>query len=235
MSIPSKITLDFYTRSIDLFCKPLIERAQITDKPCEWIVDVEKEHAEIARQMKNGTKAAKIVGDQLLKKLQPRMASIAAVGLGVGLGGFCAVIAGGGVLSIALGIIGALAGLLAGVFIGLWAAKTESIRKMLSDHQTVFKLEADWVQSKMEALSQQIALNGPDLRQLLVLKTHFEKISQQADLIAASQKKNFFHQMDESFQPKSDSSEAALLKAWNEKNTVSSKPAAASKTDPKTV
>ena len=172
MSIPSKITLDFYIQSIDLFCKPLVERAQITDRPCEWIVDVEKEHAEIASQMKNGIEAAKTVGDQLLKKLQPRMASIASIGLGVGLGGFCAVIAGGGVLSIALGIIGALAGLLAGIFIGLWAAKAELARKMLSEHQTIFKLEADWVQGKMEKLDQQIALNGPDQGQLLVLKTH---------------------------------------------------------------
>jgi|GEM_PF-6739033 hypothetical protein len=229
MSIPSKITSDFYTQSIEMFCQPLAERAQIADKPCAWIKDLEKEHADISIQMKNGMEAANTMGNNLLKKLQPRMACIAAIGLGVGLGGFCAVVAGGGVLSIALGIIGALAGILAGVFIGLWAAKSESKRKMMAEYQTVFKLEADWIQGKMEKLNQQIALDGPDKEQLTSLKTHFEKVSQQeADLIA-SQKKNFFHQLNESLAPNSGSSEAALLKTWNERNDPKPTPT----TDPK--
>lgn len=218
MAIPAKINCEFYIQTIENFCRPLAERAAINGVPCQWIQDLDLEHAPISQQMREGIAASKTIFDNHLKKLR-WLACTAAIGLGVGFGGFMAFVAGGGVLSIALGIIGAIGGLIAGVFIGLSSANEQAFRKTRPHYQTAHTVEKNWIEGKMAELNQRISDNDPDTVQLQALKFHFEAvIAQHTALVSRTNKNEWCLKL---FGPSKGSNEAQLLEAWYGKNATS--------------
>ncbi|MBS0626473.1 MAG: hypothetical protein JSS32_10535 [Verrucomicrobia bacterium] len=218
MAIPNKVTSDFYSQSINTFCQPLAARANIAGAPCQWIQELDQQHEAISQQMREGIEAAHRTFAEHSKKMRIWMACLAGIGFGLGLGSFLGIVCGGGVLSIALGIIGGIGGIIAGVFLGLWSGKQEAFRKSQPAYQTVFSLEAHWIEGKMQELADLIQANGPDVAQLTLLQTHFQDIlNQQAALTAKPRVKEWAQNL---FKPAKGSQEDQVVQSWNNRNVT---------------
>ena len=132
---PFSINDAYFTQKAKPFLQPLSE---IVDrlKGVETEVDVLKSfpanfEADQQKKVEKGVeKTQAVFTDVKIKRIVT-----AAIGIGVGLGVSVCIILGAGTLGITLGVVGLVAGVAIGYFVGLWAARDEGIKAALPSFQ----------------------------------------------------------------------------------------------------
>ena len=185
---------------IQTFSETLVSRAKI-ETPCQWIQDLELEHAPTLDKVKITLKEADTIYNDRFKELFTKTSLTASLGLGLGLGGFLVVVLGGGGIGIALAIIGFIGGAIAGVFMGIQVSKESAELKSRPKYKEALQMEVDWIQLKLPLIDTQIEAD-PTQGQLPLLKDYFEQVlKKKTELFQESKASRFLKRWEASVTP----------------------------------